>query len=315
MKAVGFFEFGGPEVLRLVTLPVPAPGPGEVRVRVAAAAVNPTDLAFRSGGHRSMPEGVSPPYVPGMDLAGVVDVAGPGAAALWAPGDRVMAAVSPWAPGGGAQAEFVVVAADALARVPDGISLQAAATLPMNALTVRAALDMLALSPGQTLGVTGAAGAVGGYAIQLGRAEGLQVIADASPADEELVSELGAHVVVPRGPGVAARMRQVLPDGVDALIDAALMGPPALAAVRDGGQVIAVRPFPGPGPAERGITVSLVLVFGHLHEGETLARLAELAAKGVLSLRVADVLPAARAAEAHRRFEAHGVRGRLVLTF
>ena len=311
MRAVGFTEFGGPEVLHLVSLPVPVPGPGEVRVRVAAAAVNPTDLAFRSGAHRSMPAGVSPPYVPGMDLAGVVDI--PGGDSPWAPGDRVMAAVSPWVPGGGAQAEFVVVAADALTRVPESFSLQAAATLPMNALTVRAALDELAPEPGQTLGVTGAAGAVGGYAIQLGRAEGLRVIADASPADEELVSELGADVVVPRGPGVAERMRQVFPPGVDALLDAAVMGPQVLAAVRDGGQVIAVRPFSG--ESERGITVSLVLVFHHLHEGDTLARLAELAAKGMLSLRVADVLPAGRAAEAHRRFEAHGVRGRLVLTF
>jgi NADPH:quinone reductase len=313
MRAVGFTEFGGPEVLRLVSLPVPLPGPDQVRVRVAAAAVNPTDLAFRSGGHRSMPEGVSPPYVPGMDLAGVVDVAGADAASVWAPGDRVMAAVSPWDHGGGAQAEFVVVAADALARVPEQISLQAAATLPMNALTVRAALDELALRPGQTLGVTGAAGAVGGYAIQLGRAEGLRVIADASPADEDLVAGLGADIVVPRGPGVAARMRQVLPGGVDALLDAAVMGPPVLPAVRDGGRVIAVRPHPG--ETERGIAVSLVLVFRHLHEGGTLARLAELADTGVLSLRVADVLPAARAAEAHRRFEARGVRGRLVLAW
>ena len=80
MRAVGFTEFGGPEVLGIVTLPVPSPGPGQVRVRVAAAAVNPTDLAFRSGSHRSMPEGVSPPYVPGMDLAGVVDAAGADAA-------------------------------------------------------------------------------------------------------------------------------------------------------------------------------------------------------------------------------------------
>ena len=117
MRAVEFTEFGGPEVLRLVWMPVPSPGPGEVRVRVAAAAVNPTDLAFRSGGHRSMPAGVSPPYVPGMDLAGVVDTVSPDAASRWAPGDRVMAAVTPWVPGGGAQAEFVVVAADALTRV------------------------------------------------------------------------------------------------------------------------------------------------------------------------------------------------------
>jgi NADPH:quinone reductase len=312
MRAVGFTEFGGPDVLGIVSLPVPSPGPGQVRVRVVAAAVNPTDLVFRSGAHRSVPAGVEPPFVPGMDLAGVVDVAGDDAPG-WRPGDRVMAAVSAWAPGGGAQAEFVVVAADALARVPGQISLQAAATLPMNALTVRAALDGLALQPGQTLAVTGAAGAVGGYAIQLGRAEGLRIIADSSPADEALVRGLGADVVVARGPGAAQRIRQVSPGGVDALLDAALLGPPALAAVRDGGQFMAVRPFAG--QAERDITVSLVLVSRHLHEAGTLAGLAGLAARGTLSLRVADVLPAERAADAHRRFEAGGVRGRLVLMF
>ena len=312
MKAVGFTEFGGPEVLRTISLPVPSPGPGQVRVRVAAATVNPTDLAFRSGGHRSMPDGMQPPYVPGMDLAGTVDLAGPGVSGF-APGARVMAAVTPFRPGGGAQAEYVVVAADALALVPETISLTAAATLPMNALTVRAALDELALRPGQTLAITGAAGAVGGYAIQLGRLDGLRIIADASPADKDLVGGLGADIVVPRGPDLADRIREVCPGGVDALLDAALMGAAVLAAVRDGGQIIAVRPFVG--QTERGITVSLVLVFHHLHDAGTLARLASLASGGTLSLRVADVLPAERAADAHRRFGAGGVRGRLVLEF
>jgi NADPH:quinone reductase len=311
MRAVGFTEFGEPEVLGIVTLPVPSPGPGQVRVRVAAAAVNPTDLAFRTGAHRSMPTGMQPPYVPGMDLAGVIDAVN--AAGDWRAGDQVMAAVSPWVPGGGAQAEYVVVAADALARIPEEIGLQAAAALPMNALTVRAALDELALHPGQTLGITGAAGVVGGYAMQLGRAEGLRIIADACTADEALVRGLGADVVVARGADVAARIRQAVPGGVDALLDAAVMGAPVLAAVRDGGQVIAVRSFAG--QTERGITVSQVLVAHHLHEADRLARLAEQAAQGVLTPRVADVLPAERAAQAHRRFAAHGVRGRLILAF
>jgi NADPH2:quinone reductase len=311
MRAVGFGEFGGPEVLRIISRPVPEPGPGQVRVRVAAAAVNPTDLAFRSGAHRSMPAGVEPPYTPGMDLAGVVDVAGDGGG--WLPGERVMAAVSPWVPGGGAQAEFVLVDSSALTRIPEAISLQAAATLPMNALTVRAALDQLALRPGQSLAITGAAGIVGGYAIQLGRAEGLRIIADAAAADADLVGGLGAHVVVPRGPDVAAAIRRAVPDGVDALLDAAVMGAPVLPAVRDGGQLMAVRPFAG--ETEREITVSLVLVFHHLHEADRLARLAELAARRTLTLRVADVLPADHAAQAHRRMAAGGVRGRLVLTF
>ena len=232
----------------------------------------------------------------------------------WQAGDRVMAAVSPAEPGGGAQAEYRVVDADQLARVPDGITLEAAATLPMNGMTVRTALDMLALPPGSTLAVTGSAGAVGQYAIQLGTYEGLTVIGDAAPGpDEELVRSFGARHVVPRGPGMAAAVRALYPSGVDAVLDAALLGPAILPAVRDGGQLLAVRPFQG--ETERGIAISLVLVGQHLHEGDRLASLAELAGKGVLTLRIAELLPAERAAEAHRRLDAGGVRGRLVLVF
>ena len=179
MRAVGFTEFGDPSVMKIVTVPVPSPGPDQLRVRVAAATVNPTDIGFRMGGRR-LPDGVAPPYIAGMDLAGVIDAVGPDVSG-WQAGDRVMAAVSPWVPGGGAQAQYVLVSQDQLARVPDGMSLEAAATLPMNAMTVRAALDMLALAPGQTLAVTGSAGAVGGYAIQLGARDGLTVIGDAKP--------------------------------------------------------------------------------------------------------------------------------------
>ena len=163
MRAVTFSRLGGPEVLEVSQLPEPQPGPGEVRIRVAAATVNPTDISFRSGRQLSVAQlaemGVQPPYIPGMELAGVVDAVGEGTS--WRPGDRVMAIVNPRRPGGGAQAELVVVPAASVARVPDGTSLEDAATLPMNGLTVRLALDKLALKPGQTLGVTGAAGAVG----------------------------------------------------------------------------------------------------------------------------------------------------------
>jgi NADPH:quinone reductase-like Zn-dependent oxidoreductase len=259
-----------------------------------------------------MPDGVAPLYIAGMDLAGVIDALGAGVSG-WSRGDRVMAAVSPWEPGGGAQAEYRIVDTDQLARVPDGISLEAAATLPMNGMTVRTALDMLALPPGSVLAVTGSAGAVGGYAIQLGTHEGLEVVADAAPSDESLIGGFGARHVIPRGPEFASAVRAIYPAGADALLDAALVGPPALAAVRDGGQLIAVRPFQG--ETQRGITISLVLVGGHLHEGPRVAELADLAAKGVLTLRIAEALPAERAAEAHRRLEAGGVRGRLVLTF
>ncbi|WP_300613617.1 NADP-dependent oxidoreductase [Trebonia sp.] len=311
MRAVGFTEFGDPSVMHIVTLPIPVPGPGQVRVRVAAAAVNPTDLGFRHGG-RHLPDGVTPPYIAGMDLAGVIDEVGPSVSG-WRAGDRVMAAVSPWVSGGGAQAEYRLVSEDQLALVPDGISLEAAATLPMNAMTVRTALDMLALRPGQTLAVTGSAGAVGQYAIQLGAHDGLIVIGDAKPEDAELIRSFGPRHVVERGAGMAAAVRELYPDGVDAVLDAALLGPAILPAVRDGGQLMAVRPFQG--EPERDITISLVLVGSHLHEGTRLAQLADLAAKGVLTLRIAELIPAENAAQAHRRLEAGGVRGRLVLTF
>jgi NADPH:quinone reductase-like Zn-dependent oxidoreductase len=316
MRAVGFTEFGDASVLRTVMLPVPEPGPGQVRVQVTAATVNPTDTGFRAGG-RALPPEVGPPYIPGMDLAGVIDATGPGVSG-WGTGEQVMAAVSPREPGGGAQAEYRIVDTDQLARVPDGIPLTAAATLPMNGMTVRTALDILALraagnGTAPVLAVTGAAGAVGGYAIQLGRHEGLTVVADAAPADEDLVRGLGATHVVPRGDGFAAAVRELYPAGADGLLDAALMGPPALAAIKDEGHLAAVRPFQG--ETERGITISLVLVGEHLHDGARVAELAALAAKGTLTLRVAELIPAERAVDAHRKLEAGGVRGRLVLTF
>ena len=310
MRAVGITEFGGPEVLQIVEKPVPEPGPGEVRIRVAAATVNPADTVLRSGRH-GPPEGLEPPYVPGMELAGTIDVA-PGGSGFRS-GDRVMAIVSPRTAGGGAQAELVVVPADSVVAVPDGISLIEAATLPMNGLTARLALDLLGLSPGETLAVTGAAGAVGGYTIQLAKVAGLRVIADAWPKDSELVRGLGADVVVPRGEEVAAAIRLATGDGADALVDAAVMGPLVLAAVRDGGQLAALRSFRG--ETERSVKIIPIWVGDYLHEQDKLAGLAALAADGRVTLRVARTLPAELAAEAHRRLEAGGVRGRLVLTF
>src|SRR5947207_9427505 len=225
MRAVTFSRLGGPEVLEVSDLPEPRPGPGEVRIRVAAATVNPTDISFRSGRQLTTAQlaemGVRPPYIPGMELAGVVDAVGAGTS--WRTGDRVMAIVNPRRPGGGAQAELVVVPVASVARVPEGISLEAAATLPMNGLTVRLALDRLALKPGQTLGVTGAAGAVGGYAVELGVADGLRVIAVAAASDEPLLKTLGADTVVPRGTDAAKRIRDIVPGGVDGLIDAAVL--------------------------------------------------------------------------------------------
>jgi NADPH:quinone reductase-like Zn-dependent oxidoreductase len=311
MKAVTFSEFGGPEVLEVKDLPEPQPGPGQVRIRVAAATVNPTDMGFRSGGQRAAISDLQPPYIPGMELAGVVDAAGDGAA--WQPGDRVMAIVQPRRKEGGAMAESVIVPAASVARVPDGASMEQAATLPMNGLTVRLALDMLALKPGQTLVVTGAAGAVGGYAVELGVNEGLRVIAVASASDEPLLKKMGAESVVPRGEDAASRIRELVPDGVDGVIDAALLGTRILPAIRDGGGMAVVRGFQG--ETERDIAIHQVQVSRYAENQAALAGLGDLASQGKLTLRVAETFPPERTGEAHEKLAAGGVRGRLVVVF
>ncbi len=314
MRAVGITEFGGPEVLHLVDLPDPEPGPGEVRIRVRAAAVNPTDTVLRSGGRAERLKDIAPPHVPGMDAAGELEQIGEGVHSDLRVGDRVMAIVVPLGQRG-AYAERVVVPAESVVRSPAGTTEAEAATLPMNGLTARLALDVLALSPGRTLAVTGAAGALGGYVVQLAKAEGLRVIADAAPRDEALVLALGADHVAPRGDGYADSVLDLVPDGADGLVDGALLNELAVPAVADGGGMVTLRGYEGAGVAPRGVTFFPVFVRTYAREQAKLDRLREQAEAGTITLRVARTLPAAEAAEAHRLLEAGGGRGRFVLEF
>lgn len=312
MRAVGVVQYGGPEVLQVVELSEPHAGAGEVRIRVRAAAVNPTDTYVRNGDRAAAQQKVPGPYVPGMDAAGVLDEIGPGVQTDLAIGDAVMAIVVPEGTHG-AYCELLVVPVGSVARAPAGTTHAEACTLPMNGLTARLSLDQLALSPGATLAVTGAAGAYGGYMVQLAKAEGLTVVADSSEADEALVRSLGADMVVRRGADVADRIRQLFPDGVDALADGSVQRAQVLPAVRDGGRFVSVRGWDG--PSERGITLLSTWVREYAQEGAKLDRLRQQAEEGRLSLRVARVLPADQAGEAHRLLEAGGVRGRLVIEF
>lgn len=302
-------EFGGPEKLQVIDLPEPQAGPGEVRVRVHAATVNPTDTIIRAG---LRPFREDPPYVPGMDAAGVIDQLGPGVDDRLAVGQRVVTIVVP-AGTRGAYAEQVVVPAASVVPAPEGADFPTASTLLMNAMTARLALDALKLSRGDVVAVTGAAGAFGGYAVQLAKADGLRVIADAKPDDEDLVRRLGADEVVARGEDVADRIRELVPEGVPGLVDGAVLDDAIVPAVADGGRLATVRGWKG--PAARGIEVHPVWVTAGVEDTAGLERLVRQAEQGALSMRVAQVLPADQAAEAHRLLEAGGVRGRLVLDF
>jgi NADPH:quinone reductase-like Zn-dependent oxidoreductase len=283
-----------------------------VRLRVTAAAVNPADTLARTGrlsatGHPE--EGVD---VPGLDVAGVVTELGQGVSSGVAVGDRVMGIVVRFRTHG-AYREDIVLPARSVVAVPAGATDIEAATLPMNGLTALQALDLLALDPGQLLAVTGAAGAVGGYVVQLAKVAGLTVVADASEDDEDLVRTLGADVVVRRGPDLAERLRAQFPHGVDGLADAALLDAAILTAVRDSGAVATLRGYTGDG--QRALRVMPVIVSTYAEEWEKLDSLRRLAEQGKLTLRVAGTFPAEQAVEAQRRFEAGGVRGRLVLVF
>lgn len=313
MKAIGVYDFGGPEALRVLELPEPQAGPGEVRIRVHAAAVNPTDVMLRTGGHAVRMADRRPPFVPGMDAAGVIDQLGPGADDRLAVGQRVVAMVLFASVHGGAYAEQIVVPAASVVPAPDGVDFPAASTLLMNAMTARLALDALAVPPGGTVAVTGAAGAVGGYAVELAKADGLTVIADAAPHDIDRVRGFGADHVVERGADVAARIRELAPDGVPGLVDGSIQTTEIVPAIADGGTLAELRGWSG--PAERGIRVCPVMVLDGITDTERLDTLRRQAEDGTLTLRVAEVLPADEAAKAHRLLEAGGLRGRLVLDF
>ena len=312
MRAVGVTEFGGPEALEVLDLEEPEPGRGQVRIRVAAAAVNPTDTGVREGRYGEALEQHGPPWIPGMDLAGTIDVLG-AEVDRFEIGDEVMAVVTPMRPEGGAYAQSVVVDADSVVHVPDNVSLTQASTLPMNGLTAWLALETLDLGIGDRLLVTGGAGQLASYVIQLAKQDAIRVYADAAPEDRELVESFGADIVLERGDDLAERVREVSPDGVDAVVDTALLHAAIVPAVKDGGGIAAVRTFEG--ETERDVEVHQIMVFDVLDRTDQLERLASLAEGGHLQPRVADTLPASRAAEAHERLAEGGVRGRLVLEF
>lgn len=311
-RAVGVLEFGGPEKLQVVEVPMEHAGPGQVRVRVHAAAVNPTDTFIPTGTRVRPGETPEFPYVPGMDVAGVIDEVGDGVDTGVQVGDRVMGVVVPDRAHGGYR-ESIVLPAASVTHAPRGSTHAEAASLPMNGLTARRALDLMDLAPGDVLAVTGAAGAFGGYVIQLAKADGLTVIADASEADEQLVRDLGADIVVRRGDDVAQRFREQFPDGVAALADGALLHENALPALKDDGKVVTVRFWKGNG--ERDLQFFPVLVRDYAENHAALDTLRQQAEDGVVSLRVARTFPAEQATEAQQLLGRGGVRGRIVLEF
>ena len=224
MKSIVYSATGPSSVLSLEERDVAAPGPGEVRVRVAISGVNPTDWKARAAGDPPFPE-----VVPNQDGAGTVDAVGEGVTDLQ-PGDRVWIYLAAHGRPTGTAQEFTVLPADRAVKLPEGIGFDVAASLGVPAMTAHRALTIhedgpTRLSPGALTGrtvlVQGGAGAVGHAAIQLAVWAGATVIATvSSDAKAELATAAGAHHIV-RYPddAEADRIREIAPDGVDAIVE------------------------------------------------------------------------------------------------
>ncbi|MFC8784965.1 NADP-dependent oxidoreductase [Streptomyces nigra] len=298
-------RYGGPEVLEPAELPQPRTHVDSVLVRVRAAALNPADLALQGG----MLDSAVPtffPVVPGWDISGVVVGAGP-AAAEFAPGDEVVGYIrSDVQHAHGGLAELVSADVRTLVRKPRTMDFAEAAGLPLAGLTAyQAVCRVLDVGPGETLLVHGAAGGVGSLAAQIGRARGAKVIGAASPRDHDYLRRLGV-VPVAYGEGVAQRVLDLVPAGVDTVLDTVGNGTLRLAegAARSRARLASVAEVGLPGVAS---------VFCRL-DGTDLEAVAALADTGRLAVRVGATFPLERAADAQRALAAGGTGGKVVVT-
>ena len=299
VKAIQFDTFGGPEVLHEVDIDKPAPGPDEVQVKVKRVGVNPFDGKVRSGFTRSFMT-VNLPTVPGFEIAGVISAVGEGTTEF-AVGDEVFG----WS-ANGAYAEYAI--GGTLLRKPEDLDWDIAVSLPVAVETAVRVLTELDIAKGETLLIHGASGAVGSIAAQLAVQRGLTVIGTGSPANQEYIATLGA-TPTHYGPGLVDRVRALAPNGVDAVFDAAGKGAlPDSIELRGGtGRIVTIA---DPAAGELGVSMS---AGGAPIPVADLAKAAESAARGELTVTVAATYPLAEAAKAQEVVDGGHAGGKIVL--
>jgi enoyl reductase len=299
---VVFGEYGGPDVLHLAEVPDPQAGPGQVRIRVRAAGVQPFDCFTRRGDFSAYSPLTFPARL-GNEAAGIVDQVGAGVDGFRA-GDEVIAFMTMEG-----YADTVVVPAGQAGRKPAAMAWPQAGVLTASGQTASTALDELGVKAGETLLIHAAAGGVGSFAVQLARLRGATVIGTASESNHEYLRSLGA-IPVSYGPGLAGRVREAAPEGVDAVLDAV------------GGEALAVSAELTGGDTGRIVTIAdwanaARLGIRRIGTERSAARLADLTRlweQGQLAIEVAGTFPLERAADAHRMVEGGHVRGKVALT-
>jgi NADPH:quinone reductase-like Zn-dependent oxidoreductase len=315
MKAVTFAEFGGPEVLQITEKPDPTPAAGEVTVAVTASTVNPTDLMTLGGLRAPLMADLPRPYTAGMDFSGHISAVGDGVTSV-RPGQAVIGVANPRSTAGGAHAQVLRVPAASVAPVGENTDLVAAATVPMNALTALLCLELLGLRPGQTLLVTGATGMLGSLSAEIALLDGLDVVVNAADKDKDFLAGLGLKTILPRDVAdLASALRTAYPEGVDGVIDGALIGQQISHLVRDGGGIVSPRAsYTIDDPR---LKVDYVQVTKGVEDADKIGRISTLLGAGQVTPRVAPdgVFPYTDAAAAYARAKAVGLRGRVVITF
>jgi NADPH:quinone reductase-like Zn-dependent oxidoreductase len=305
MRGAAYDRFGGVDVLTVRDdLPEPPVGPDTVLVRVHAAAVNPVDVGIRQGGLRAFfPHRF--PIIPGWDVSGVVEQAGP-AVVAFRPGDEVFGYVRRDDVQWGTTAEFVPAPQRCLAHKPASLSFAEAAGLPLAGLTAYQALtEVLEVGEGDRVLVHRASGGVGFFAVQIAVALGAHVIGTASPRNHGFLTGAGAAEVYDYSAGP---LSDQLAEPVDAVLD--LVGGDTLAdAPKQARDVARIASVVDPSVNEMG--GRYVFVRPDQHDLEELARMADA---GQLRVPIARAFPLEQVADAQELVAGGHVRGKVVIT-
>jgi NADPH:quinone reductase-like Zn-dependent oxidoreductase len=296
--------YGSDDALILQEVPDPKVGPGEVRIRVKRAGINPVDWKVMSGGLDGLMDAVFP-VIPGWDVAGTVETVGIDTPEFEV-GDAVVAYARKDIVQGGTFAELVTMSVRGVARKSAALSWDEAGGLPLTGLTALQTLDRLAVTSSDTVLVHGGAGGVGTLAIQIAKARGARVIATASPANHDFLADLGA-IPIAYGDGVVERIREVAPDGVDAVADfVGGVRDVTMAVLADGGRHASI--------ADGSVIETGGSWFWVRPSAEGLAELGRLADAGQLHVPIAEVFPLEELPAAFARSREGHVRGKLVIS-
>jgi NADPH:quinone reductase-like Zn-dependent oxidoreductase len=306
MKAVVVHEYGGPEALKYEDVPRPEPKEDQILVRIVAAGVNPVDAAIRSGKYAKF-FGTTLPFIPGFDIAGVVEKIGAKITKFKA-GDPIYAMID--LKDGGGYAEYTGATQDGAAPKPRSLDYVEAAAVPGVALTAwQALVDTAKLTAGKTVLIHGGSGGVGTFAIQIAKARGAKVIATASTRNQDLLKQLGADVAVDY---TNQKFEDVAKD-VDVVLDS--VGEDTLArsygVVKKDGFIVSIVARPDQAELEkRGIQGAFISVQPNAAE---LAEIGKLIDEKKIKVIVSQTFPLSEAAKAQEQVATGHTRGKIVL--